>query len=182
VRSREELLALMVDAVLGESPVPRREPSASWRSRLEQIARAEWETYRRHPWLARVISMTRPQASRQAMRHTDAILDALMGLGQSPTETLRVGVSLLALIRGMAGGLEDERRDEQDTGITSSEWMHGHETEFARFLADAPTLAELVKTDVTFDTTALFECSLACFLDGLERGSQSRLTRGDRAR
>jgi hypothetical protein len=116
------------------------------------------------------------------MRNTDAVLDALMGIGLSPTDTLRIGVSLIALIRGMAGGLEAERRDEQDTGITSSEWMHEHETEFARYLADAPTLAELVKTDVTFDTTALFECSLGCILDGIERRSGARARPSGRTR
>jgi len=52
VASKDELLALMVDAALGVIPDPP--PDKSWRAGLEWWARVELAAYRVHPWALRV--------------------------------------------------------------------------------------------------------------------------------
>jgi AcrR family transcriptional regulator len=50
---KDELFELMVDAVLGEIPLPGQ-PSGDWRADLAEIARAVRATLSRHPWFAQL--------------------------------------------------------------------------------------------------------------------------------
>jgi AcrR family transcriptional regulator len=52
VASKDELLALMVDAALGD--LPDRPLDQAWRAGLEWWARTELAAYRAHPWVLRV--------------------------------------------------------------------------------------------------------------------------------
>ncbi|HEY2509951.1 MAG TPA: TetR/AcrR family transcriptional regulator C-terminal domain-containing protein [Polyangiaceae bacterium] len=170
VRSREELLGYMVDAVFAERPPPRPAGPTreGWRAKLEAIARLQWDGYRRHPWLAHAVSMTRPQATRNGMRHTEAVLAVLAPLKLGDAETLRLGIAFIAYVRGMAASLESELRAEQDTGMTREEWMDANEASFAAHMAEMPQLARLGQVpDVDVGLDALFECGLRCWLDGL---------------
>ena len=168
VRSREELVVLMADAVLAEDPPPPR-GRKPWRTQLEIVAHLQWAGYRRHPWLAHTVSVTRPQVLKNGMRHTESVLEALSELGLDGATMLRTGVALIAYVRGMAASLEAEVQAEQDTGMSSDEWMASQQESFAPFLAQLPTLARLADgPDVDMGIDALFECGLGCFLDGLE--------------
>ncbi|HTB72585.1 MAG TPA: TetR/AcrR family transcriptional regulator C-terminal domain-containing protein [Polyangiaceae bacterium] len=168
VRSREELVILMADAVLAEDPPPAR-GRKPWRTQLEIVAHLQWAGYRRHPWLAHTVSVTRPQLLKNGMRHTESILEALSELGLDGPAVLRTGVALIAYVRGMAASLEAEVQAEQDTGMNSEEWMASQQATFAPFVAQLPTLARLSEgPDVDMSIDVLFECGLACFLDGLE--------------
>jgi len=170
VRSREELVVLMVDAAFLEAALPRftRATRETWRARLEAIAALQWEGYRRHPWLAHALSMTRPQATKHGMMHTEAVLAALAPLHLGGPETLLTGVAFIAYVRGMAASLETEFRAEQDTGMTSAEWMVENEAAFVAHLASMPELSRLGgQPDVDMSLDALFRCGLACLLDGL---------------
>jgi AcrR family transcriptional regulator len=53
VRTKEELLLLMVDAALGEPPAARRS-NETWRSALERWALSQLGALRRRPWIVRV--------------------------------------------------------------------------------------------------------------------------------
>ncbi|WIG60811.1 MAG: Transcriptional regulator, AcrR family [Ktedonobacterales bacterium] len=53
VGSKDELLALSMDAALG-APAPQSEPEEGWREGLSRFARAIFAAYRRHPWTLRV--------------------------------------------------------------------------------------------------------------------------------
>ena len=166
VASREELLSLMVDAAFAEQPPPRPSREA-WRVRLEAIARAQWEGYRRHPWLAHALSMTRPEASRNGMRHTEAVLAAMRPLGLADADALQSGVAFIAYVRGMAASLESETRAQQDTGMTSEEWMDENEARFEAQMRDMPELTRLGGVSVDMSIDALFDRGLRTWLDGL---------------
>jgi AcrR family transcriptional regulator len=169
VASKDELLVLMADSVLGESPPPRRS-ARGWRHRLEQLARLEWAGYRRHPWLAQLLSMTRPQLAPNGMRHTEAVLEALSELRWDAATTLYTGITFLAFVRGMAVGIEAEQQAEQDSGLSSDDWMRQEEHTFAAVMPRFPTLARLTQdVDVNVTVDALFERGLSLMLDGLER-------------
>ena len=51
VRSKDELLALMWDVVIGELIVPDDELSGDWRDALSKLARATRRAFKNHPWI-----------------------------------------------------------------------------------------------------------------------------------
>jgi AcrR family transcriptional regulator len=168
VPSKDDLLLAMVDAVMAEQQLPQRLPRG-WRARLEAIAQMQWDGYARHPWLAQVLSLTRPQATPNGMQHTESVLEALTELGFDAPTTLRTAVAFIGYVRGLAIGVEPERQAEQDTGMSSQEWMDAQEATFMPLMRRFPTLARIAQTaDVDMRLDALFQCGLRCFLDGLE--------------
>ena len=174
VASREELLLLMADAVLAEDELPRRIPH-KWRPALERLARLQLATYRRHPWLAQLLSMTRPQLLKNGIRHTEFILAALDELQLGAAATLRSGVMLLAFIRGMGISYEAELQAEQDSGLTSDQWMLAQLPSMTQLFPQVPTLARLSSDrSIKIDIETLFECGLAAILDGLQAQAQAQ--------
>jgi len=77
VRTKDELLDLMADAMMGEVLVPDDELPTDWRAALEMIARRSLETFRRHPWAING-PLTTPGPN--GMRHFDQSLAAVEGL------------------------------------------------------------------------------------------------------
>ena len=164
------LLVSMMDSVLAEDPLPTRPPKG-WRAQLELSSRMQWQGFRRHPWLAPALSMTRPQLIPNGMRHTEWALRALDGLGLTIQEMMHVHMTLFSHVRGLALNLEAEAQAEQDSGLTSDEWMQTQEHGF-RVIAgtgDFPLLNRLVDSDMELDLDQLFEFGLGRLLDGLER-------------
>jgi AcrR family transcriptional regulator len=170
VNGKDELLVSMMDSVLGEDPLPARPPKG-WRAQLELSSRMQWQVFRRHPWLAQALSITRPQLIPNGMRHTEWALRALDGLGLTIQEMMHIHTTLFSHVRGLALNLEAEAQAEQDSGLTSDEWMQTQEHGF-RVIAgtgDFPLLNRLVNSEMELDLDQLFEFGLGCLLDGLER-------------
>jgi len=170
VNGKDELLVSMMDSVLGEDPLPARPPEG-WRAQLELSSRMQWQGFRRHPWLAPALSITRPQLIPNGMRHTEWALRALDGLGLTIQEMMHVHITLFSHVRGLALNLEAEAQAEQDSGLTSDEWMQTQEHGF-RVIAgtgDFPLLNRVVDSELELDLDQLFEFGLARLLDGLER-------------
>jgi AcrR family transcriptional regulator len=170
VNGKDELLVSMMDCVLGEDPLPARPPKG-WRAQLELSSRMQWQGFRRHPWLAPALSITRPQLIPNGMRHTEWALRALDGLSLTIQEMMHIHMTLFSHVRGLALNLEAEAQAEQDSGLTSDEWMQTQEHGF-RVIAgtgDFPLLNRLVDSEMELDLDQLFEFGLACLLDGLER-------------
>jgi AcrR family transcriptional regulator len=170
VHSKEELVVSMMDAVLGEDPLPARPPKG-WRAQLELSSRLEWRGFRRHPWLAQALSITRPQLIPNGMRHTEWALRALDGLGLTIQEMMHVHMTLFSHVRGLALNLEAEAQAEQDSGLTNDEYMQTQEQGFRDVAAggDFPLLDRLVNSELELDLDQLFEFGLGRLLDGLER-------------
>ena len=59
VANKDELVTQMADEVFGESELPVPGPPG-WRAKLELISHQQWELCRRHLWLPRAVSFTRP--------------------------------------------------------------------------------------------------------------------------
>ncbi|WP_448810767.1 TetR/AcrR family transcriptional regulator C-terminal domain-containing protein [Agromyces bauzanensis] len=165
VAHKGELVLLMADAVFAEERTPAT--SRGWRNGLEASARAQWNVYRRHPWLAQVVSVTRPQALPHGVAHTEAMLAAFDGLGLDAAEVLHATVTLVTYVRGVAVNLEGQARDEQDSGVSDDEWMRGQETVYAALSAGRfPHLARMTARPVDLDLESLFEFGLQRLLDG----------------
>jgi AcrR family transcriptional regulator len=170
VRSKDELLVSMMDSVLGEDPLPAR-PPRDWRAQLELSSRMQWQGFRRHPWLAPALSMTRPQLIPNGMRHTEWALRALDGLGLTLQEMMQAHMALFNQVRGLALNLEAEAQAEQDSGLTNDEYMQTQEHGFREIArtGDFPLLDRLINSEMELDLDQLFEFGLGRFLDGLER-------------
>jgi DNA-binding transcriptional regulator YhcF (GntR family) len=170
ISGKDDLLMSMMDTVIGEEPLPTR-PPRGWRAQLELTSRLQWQGFRRHPWLAPALSITRPQLLPNGMRHTEWALRALDGLGLSIQEMMYIHTTLFSHIRGLALNLEAEAQAEQDSGLTSDEWLQTQEHGF-RVIAesgDFPLLNRLVDSDMELDLDQLFEFGLGRMLDGMER-------------
>jgi len=172
VRSRDELVLFMIDSALGAESFPPT-PARTWRAGLETAARMQWRVFTEHPWLAPMMSVTRPQLAPNALKHAEWVLGTLSPLGLAPGEMLRIHVMVFSYVRGIATNLEAEAEARRETGMDSDEWMAAqssamvdmsgaeHFTKLLQGLADEP--------DFELDLESLFEFGLARLLDGLER-------------
>jgi DNA-binding transcriptional regulator YhcF (GntR family) len=175
VSSKDDLLLYMADAVAADEPLPAR-PPARWRECLELLARLFWAVCRRHPWLAEVISVTRPRAAPNLMLYSEWSLTALRGLGLGPGDMMYIHLNLFGHVRGLALALQTEAGERQDTGMTNNEWMDTQLAAFQEIVASGryPTMEYLVTQDFEQDLDVMFEFGLRLLLDGVEQ----RLTRG----
>jgi DNA-binding transcriptional regulator YhcF (GntR family) len=168
VRGKHHLVMLMADTIMAQPPRPRTRPPG-WRAQLEVVARVQWAMYRRHPWMARVISMTRPNLSPNGMAHTEWALSAVDGHGLDPNTVLHLAVTLFGYVRGCAMNVEMQTEAEQDSGLTDEEWIESQGANFARFLASGryPRLEFIFEAPgVDLDVDSLFEFGLRRLLDG----------------
>jgi DNA-binding transcriptional regulator YhcF (GntR family) len=183
VRGKSSLLLLMSDTLLGQVHFPETRPPG-WRGQLELVARLQWAGYRQHPWLARIISMTRPSILPHGMLHTEWALSAIDGLGIDPNTMLHMAVNLFAYVRGSAMNLEMELESEQETGLTDEQWLESQGAHFARVLASGryPQLARVIAApQVDLDVDSLFDFGLERLLDGyavLIEGRSDNATNG----
>ncbi|MFI5718699.1 TetR/AcrR family transcriptional regulator C-terminal domain-containing protein [Nocardia sp. NPDC051750] len=167
ITNKDELLVQMADEVFGEldptDPVPQ-----GWRAELESIARRQWQLCRRHLWLPRVVSFTRPLLAPNMMAQTEWTLRALDGLGLPMDIRMREALTLHALVLTAAASLAEEAEAEQNTGVTLDRWHAEQRTRAAELLESGrfPLLAT-IPAEIATDLDELFEYGLARHLDGL---------------
>ena len=170
VESKDGLILLMIDAALGEDSFPP--PSdADWRADLEVSARLQWAGFLRHPWLAGVMSISRPQLVPNGFRYTEWGLRALAPLGLSMESMMHICVIVFSHVKGLAIDIASEAEQQQDTGLTADEYMTTRSTDIEAMVSpvDLPLLASLVRSDdFDLDLDALFEFGLQRLLDGIE--------------
>ncbi|GAB2752872.1 TetR/AcrR family transcriptional regulator C-terminal domain-containing protein [Amycolatopsis magusensis] len=175
VPGKDELVLLMANACFGEELLPAEGPEG-WRARFELAARTQWRIYRRHPWLAQVISMTRPQPLENLLLHAEWAMSALRELDLPYTTALYFHVTVFGYVRGAAANLEPEVEAERETGLSADEYMETQNAEFNRIVASGAiphfsAISELV--DFELDLDLLFELGLRWTLDGMA-GSLAR--------
>lgn len=78
IASKDDLLALMADAVVAEVILPGA-LSADWRQALRAIARRSHETFVAHPWVLEIAGR-RPDLGVNALAHAEQMLEAIAPL------------------------------------------------------------------------------------------------------
>ncbi|AGL18189.1 TetR/AcrR family transcriptional regulator C-terminal domain-containing protein [Actinoplanes sp. N902-109] len=164
VPNRAVLITAMIDAAFGEQRLPAV-PPAGWRERLTVVAGLQWQLFRRHPWLAPAMSLTRPQFAPNAVAHVEWVLSAFDGTGVRAEDRMYAHITLFSFIRGVASALEPEELARRDTGMDGDAWMTGHQP--APRSRAAPRFQEFVDRDeFELDLDRLFRFGLERLLDG----------------
>lgn len=109
IPSKEGLIDLMVESVLGEIPYPER-PPRGWRARLTVSAYREWQMYGRHPWVLQAVSTMRLPMGPNMMRDLEWMLQAVEELSEEAETRLWLVMLLMAFVQG-AGLLLTAERD-----------------------------------------------------------------------
>ncbi|MFD8558510.1 GntR family transcriptional regulator [Streptosporangium canum] len=159
LEAKAELTQLIADAAFAEISYP--EPPPGWRSHLRVAAQLQWAAYQRHPWLPRLVSITRPVTLPGLLAYGLWTLRALDGLDLDPGTRMHIYATMVNYVRGTAVNIESEVGAELDTGMTSRQWSA------ARLSVDGPLIAQVAEPGTELDLESLFAFGLERLLDGL---------------
>lgn len=134
VPGKAELLDLMVDRVCGD--VDRAPYVGGWRARLEGVAHANLQMYRRHPWLIGVFP-GRPPMGPGVLSKYEHELGSIEGIGLTDVEMDLALSVVLGYVRGAALTVIEAAGITQQTGRDDHEW----------WAAMAPTLEQVFNAD-----------------------------------
>lgn len=99
VRDRDDLDALVVEAVMAEVKLPR--DSGEWRRDVRAIVEATWRTVRRHPNVI-PLALTRRTLHETTLAWAEALLRALARSGRSGAELLVAFRTVSGFVMGFA--------------------------------------------------------------------------------
>lgn len=172
VRDKDALLALMVDETFRLQRT-RSTTSPDWQVGLKAETRAQWQTFRAHPWLASALSISRPTPLPSGMAYSDRVLRLLLTAGFTADQAFSLHLVLLNLLRGFATTVEAESASEVDSGLTADEWMDTQRAALEDAMAgqDLPALrrvmSELEPGGYDYDLDHLFTLGLELVLAGI---------------
>ncbi|GAA2790230.1 GntR family transcriptional regulator [Kitasatospora paracochleata] len=168
VADKDDLLLRMMDAAFARWTFPAERPDG-WREPLALAARMLWAGFRRHPWLASALSMTRPQIIPTALPFTEWVLGSLEGRGLDAWTAFTTHLTLFNYVRGTAVNVESESTAMADSGLDAEEWMTTQEPALQALIATGrfPALQRHTAEGYDFDLDRLFEFGLQRLLDGI---------------
>ncbi len=173
VADKDALVLSMMDTVLREWQPPA-DPPEGWRPALELAARTLWSAFRRHPWLAPALSITRPQPVPGGIAYTEYVLGVLDQQrhdqpGLDLPSMFNAHITLFNYVRGTALNLELEAQAEANSGLNNDEWMDAQHGAMRSILDGGafPLLTQITDATFDFDLDVLFETGLRYLLDGL---------------
>jgi AcrR family transcriptional regulator len=133
VARKDELIDLMVDAVMGDDL--RFEVRGDWREDLSSFARSLRTMTLRHPWMAMHGAGPR-NFGPNTVRCYEQVLSLIDGLGLEIDEMLVMVETLAAYIRGRALEELSEQEAVRRSGLDQEEWMQ----------AQAPYVESLIES------------------------------------
>src|SRR5215813_7345456 len=163
IRSKEELLDLMIDSIVGEPEVP--EPSGDWRADLRAIACSTRDTLHRHRWAVNFMG-GRPPLGPKSLRTLERALSVFDGLGLDKATEMTMLTAVNTYVLGAV------LREKQALLKEFTERIRGA----GRFPHMVAMMAEGVDPDAPETRDERFEFGLDCLLDGIA----ARLPRGAR--
>lgn len=168
VDDKNELLALMLDAIQGEVEMPDP-PTEDWRTDLRSIAHNTRNVLRRHPWVSSVSDVS-PPTGPNFLRHTDLTLAALDDLGLSVATMMNIATAVDTYVTGF---VVREVREERTRHRNNDEQTPTEEvTLFTQIVDDHyPRLARVFQEGIDPDSAESvderFQFGLESLLDGI---------------
>ena len=167
VRSKDELLDLLVDRVIGEI-VADIVPAEGWRPEMTEAARATRRILIRHRHLATVLG-SRPTLGPNAIAALEWMIGRLRAAGFSD---LSAALGANAIINWASGFAVFETRDPIGPSATDEERAAYVEAVAATFAAlppdEYPNTVSMLPILASITADSQFESGLAWLLDGLE--------------
>lgn len=124
VPSKEDLTALMVDAVFAElygGDLEAAVRQGDWRAGMAYVAQRNWDLYTRHPWLLDVRA-SRPSLGPHASRKYETELRPLDGIGLSDVAMESALSLILSHVETTARAGQRLSRIQDESGLTESQW------------------------------------------------------------
>lgn len=166
IPSKAALLALMVDTMIAQSPLPHTRPG-TWREKVAAWAREDLRDYRAHPWLVELVAIERPPGP-GAMAWLDSALRIFDGTVLTDRERLGIINAVEGYVRGCAVLAIDADRTAGKVTSRGQDWSDTEWTYLADHIDDNrfPAIARL--TDTAPGPGEAFEQGLTWLLDGIE--------------
>jgi len=175
VGSKDGLLDLVLDEIIGEGKVPDPDP-ARWQEQLKQVARDQRAASLRHPWVVRV-SIGRIPMGPNALRYSERILAILRAGGLPPHLAVQGYLLLIATVNGFTideTGVDDSADSSHGALPRDPEGLQ----QFANMARDYiaalpaeafPNMTALADEFAFTDPDERFELLIDLFVDGLAR-------------
>jgi AcrR family transcriptional regulator len=183
VANKDELLALMIDAVEGEFEIPA--PSGSWRADLTRSAHDIRAVLVRHGWMANFIGFRRSVGPNE-LAHLENSLATLCAstLGLALADALRVLMAVETYVLGFAlrdaQELNIERNDAPRLTTNPAEDAEAQVRRYVgRLIATGryPHLARMFVEGIELGRDERFDYGLERLLDGIEADLLSRASK-----
>jgi AcrR family transcriptional regulator len=177
VGSKDGLLDLVFDHVIGEQQVPDPDPPR-WREQLKDVARAQRSASLRHPYIVR-ISLGRIPMGPNALHYSERVLAILRAGGLPPRLAVQGYLLLIATVNGFTvdeTGVDDA--GPADSGDSSRPLDPASVQKAADMVRDYiaslpadlfPTMTALADEFAFYDADERFELLIDIFVDGLAR-------------
>jgi AcrR family transcriptional regulator len=175
VGSKDGLLDLVMDQVIGEGKVPDPDPDR-WPEQLKQVARDQRAASLRHPWIVRV-SIGRIPMGPNALRYSERILAILRAGGLPPRLAVQGYLLLIATVNGFTidetgvGDVPDPAANVPPTDRDSRQQAADMARDYIASLpAEAfPNMTALADEFALADPDERFEFLIDIFVEGLSR-------------
>ena len=177
VGSKDGLLDLVFDELIGEEQVPEADPSR-WQEQLKDIARAQRRVSLRHPYLVR-ISIGRIPMGPNALRFSERVIAILRAGGLPPRLAVQGYLLLIATVNGFTldeTGVDDGGPDGADhtPGPRDQAGLQEAANLARDYVASLPAerfphVVSLADEFAFADADERFELLIDIFVDGLAR-------------
>jgi AcrR family transcriptional regulator len=170
VGSKDGLLDLVLDELIGEVEVPAPDP-AHWREQLKETAKSQRRVSLRHPYLVRV-SIGRIPMGPNALRVTEGTLAILRAGGLSPRLAVQGYLLLIDTVNGFT--LDETGVEDGGTPQLPPEELQKVADMARDYIASLPAekfpnMTELAGEFAFSDPDERFEILIDIFVDGLAR-------------
>ncbi|GHC82083.1 hypothetical protein GCM10007079_22710 [Nocardiopsis terrae] len=177
VPDKAALLALMVDEMVGQAPLPHTRPG-TWREKVEAWAREDLASFREHPWLAGIV--TGPFVGPNGFAWTDSAIRVFDGTGLSAEEALAVVEAVDGLVHGHLAKVVAADRAERWTLPDGRSFATVQESYLTTRWIGSGRFPAIERLAAPLAPAEVFERALAWLLDGVERRiTEVRAARND---
>ncbi|WCB92891.1 hypothetical protein DSM104299_01591 [Baekduia alba] len=175
VPTKDDLLDLMQDVVMGELVIPDDELPGNWRDALAAISRRTYLVYRRHQWMVSGV-WERPQMGPRAFAHIEQSLGIFAGLDLGVQEIGEILGAADDYVIGFVTRQVATERALRRSGLSMEAYQQALEPYVQRLVAqgDYPNLRRFVAEAGQAEDEPRFERGLAFMLDGVAAALERR--------
>lgn len=173
VATKDELVALIGDAIMSELIVPDDELPEGWRGGLAEIARRTRAVFSRHPWIVEHMDEGPGTAGPNVMRHVEQTMLVTARTGLEHADQLQIAGMVDDYVFGHAiraaehHGEKAEGRLDAMLDYFTAQFATGEYPHLQAIYGDDPRGASQRLLDQVPEEQR-FEAGLACMLDGIE--------------